>query len=263
MDISTQAYTCTFSNSSAVCLISLSQCNSFTSLSTTLVWLNGTSSKNSPWNAMWWVFYKVPKAGVMIFFFLNLIHFKRGITVVPLFSCFLCLLSHPSKRLWEASHLSSKIRVTLEMSKHIITFKHAILSGEKIEKGEAEKKGVPCFEAFYDRSLLFSVIREKELTSLPDKIHRTHLMIITFKQQCDSISCYSFYLKLNLYRTKIITQFLSLHVLGVYVLFMSFCVWVFVVLGEYELKQVYIQVYISFLYTNIQVWTVFINKIQK
>ncbi len=116
----------------------------------------------------WWFFF--------FFFFWNLIHFKPGITVVPLFTCLLCLLSHRSKCLWEASHLSSKMKLTREMFKHIITSKHAILSGEKIERErerEREKererergKAVQCFEAFYGCCRLFRTITKEEMMSL-------------------------------------------------------------------------------------------------
>lgn len=115
---------------------------------------------------MWWVCYGASKAGngdvsFFIFWHLNLIHFKRGITVVPLFSCLLWLLSHPSKCLWEAPHLSSKIKLSGEMFKHIITFKHTILSGEKAER--ERRKAVKCFEASRGCSHLFRKIKDDVL----------------------------------------------------------------------------------------------------
>lgn len=55
-------------------------------------------------------------------------------------SCLLFSLSHPFRCPWEASYLSSKSESTQEMFRHIITFKHAILSLVRWERRE-DKQG--------------------------------------------------------------------------------------------------------------------------
>lgn len=87
------------------------------------------------------LFENIKSLYVLFFSTLKYHSFQTGDFLLSHFSsCLLYSLSHPFRCPWEASYLSSKTELTREMLRHIIAFKHAILSLVRLERQE-DKQG--------------------------------------------------------------------------------------------------------------------------